>query len=106
LPHRGHVENPKLRLRDRSVSAGVIALASGALALLAEALRSETLALWLGCGALGAALLAAGFGVAWQVSSCPSCQRRLLNSSAVVLSPFRARCPHCGVAFHRRRREV
>jgi hypothetical protein len=65
LLHRGHIENPKLHLRDRSVAAGITALASGALALLAEALRSETL-----------------------------------------MSPFRARCPHCGVAFHRRHRDA
>ena len=99
--HPGHIDNPKLRLRDRSVAAGITALVSGAVALLAEALGSETLARCLWYGALVAALLAGGFGLVWQASSCPKCQRRLLNASAVVMSPFRARCPHCGVAFHR-----
>ena len=102
MPHRGHVENPRLRLRDRSVASGVVAVALGAVALLAAGLRSETLAHGLAYGALAAAALATAFGVAWQLSACPRCSRRLLASSRLVLSPFRARCPHCGVAFHQR----
>lgn len=101
MPHRGHVENPKLRLRDRSVASGVGALALGAVALFAAGLRSETLAHALACGAVAAAALAAAFGVAWQLSACSRCGRRLLAPGALVMSPFRARCPHCGVAFHR-----
>lgn len=102
-PQRGPVENPKLRLRDRSVASGVSALALGAVALLAAGLRSEPLAHGLAYGALAAAALAAGFGAAWLLSACPRCGRRLLASSAAVVSPFRARCPHCSVVFHRRR---
>lgn len=104
MPHRGQVENPKLRLRDRSVASGIAALVLAGVALFAAGLRSETLAHGLAYAALAAAALSGGFGVAWQLSACPRCARRLLASSALVMSPFRARCPHCGVAFHQHHR--
>lgn len=99
----GPVENPKLRLRGLSVAASVSALALGALAFLAAGLRSEALAHALAYVAVAAATLATGFGVAWQLSACPRCGRRLLAASRSVLSPFHARCPHCGAHFHLRR---
>jgi hypothetical protein len=85
------------------VAAGVSALALGALAFLAAGLRSEALAHALAIAALAAVAVAAGFGVAWQLSACPRCERRLLAASRSVLSPFHARCPHCGAHFHLRR---